>query len=341
MLYSISIIVPVYNGGTHFRKCLNSLEQCSPPPHEIIVVADGESDGSYRFALEKGHKVLTLERNSGPAVARNYGAEAASGEILLFIDADVTVEVDIIKKVRDTFAEDNSLSALIGSYDDKPGDPGFVSQYRNLLHHFTHQGSSIEASTFWGACGAITKEAFWSIDGFNSAYHTASIEDIELGYRLKNKGYSIKLVKNIQVTHLKQWGFINMLKTDVFLRAIPWSRLMIQRRNIINDLNVSHISKISTFCVLLLCAILLMFPIEGCFLPATILALFILFILLSINMPFYRFLVYTRGTFFMLRSLPLHWLYFLYSGLSFLAMFVYLFFSKSKNQSSGISGHAS
>jgi len=185
MQYSVSVVIPVYNGGEAFKSCIESLSRCNPAPEEVIVVADGPSDGAYRYAREQGYRTIILEtengRPHGPSYARNRGASGAKSNILLFIDADVQVEENIISLVKTVFQDDRNLDALLGSYNDTPKDPGIISQYRNLLHHYIHQISNETASTFWGACGAIKSETFHLCGGFNTEYQQPSIEDIELG----------------------------------------------------------------------------------------------------------------------------------------------------------------
>jgi len=70
-------------------------------------------------------------------------------------------------------------------------------------------------------------------------YTRPSIEDIELGYRLREAGGKIRLIPQLQCTHLKVWHFFNLIHTEIFCRAIPWSRLMLSRTEIIDDLNIS------------------------------------------------------------------------------------------------------
>lgn len=313
-LPSLSVIIPVYNGGKKFRKCIEALELCYPRPLEIIVVADSVSDGSWRSAQEKGHPVIILGNNQGPANARNEGAVIAQGEILLFIDADVLVEENIIEIVSNFFLKNNQHDAVIGSYDDAPFEQGLVSQYKNLLHHFTHQHSAESVSTFWGACGAVRTSVFLAQGGFSAQYKTASIEDIEFGYRLKESGCEIRLLKNLQVKHLKKWDFNSMIKTDIFKRAIPWSELLIARDVGKYDLNLSCSTRLSivlTFILVLSIVVCLSSPV---YLSVTV---SICCLLTIINRRFYLFLLRKRGIIFLLQSIPLHWLYFLYSGLSF------------------------
>ena len=136
---SISVIIPVHNGGESFHNCLLSIKASHNKPREVIVVADGDTDNSWQVAADWGAKVIRIEEKGGPAQARNLGASAAQGDILFFVDADVVIAPDTISQVRLAFTEDASLAALIGSYDDAPGANNFLSQYKNLFHHYTHQ----------------------------------------------------------------------------------------------------------------------------------------------------------------------------------------------------------
>lgn len=311
---TISVIIPVHNGGPYFRTCLSKLAQAVPKPIEIIVVADGESDGSWRLAKEFGAKVIRIPECGGPARARNLGAQAAKGDILFFVDADVAICPEAIGYAIGIFKKNPYLAAMIGSYDDAPGDPGFLSQYRNLLHHYVHQTGSEEASTFWGACGVIRREIFLQMGGFNEGYRQASIEDIELGYRLKQAGYKIRLCKALQVKHLKRWEAVGLLKADFFYRALPWTELIWRDRKLTNDLNLQVSSRVS---VILTYSILLA-VFGGVWNPGTLVLASLLAIpLTAINAPLYRFFRRKHGMIFALKTIPWHWLYYFYSGLAF------------------------
>ena len=311
---TVSVIIPVHNGGSYFRTCLSKLAQAVPRPIEIIVVADGESDGSWRLAKEFGAKVIRIPECGGPARARNLGAQAAKGDILFFVDADVAVCSEAVGYAKSVFKNNPYLAAAIGSYDDAPGDPGFLSQYRNLMHHYVHQTGNDEASTFWGACGLIRREIFLQMGGFNENYREPSIEDIELGYRLKQAGYKIRLCKTLQVKHLKRWEPMGMVKADFFYRALPWTELIWRDRQLNNDLNLQVSNRIS---VILTYAVLL-FVLGTCWSLNSLLVAGLLAIpLVVINAPLYRFFRRKHGILFALKTIPWHWLFYFYSGLAF------------------------
>jgi glycosyltransferase involved in cell wall biosynthesis len=238
----ISVIIPAFNAAEHVGECLRSLAESSVRPREVIVVDDGSTDASASIARSLGAVVLATGAQGGPAKARNLGARAAKGRILFFLDADVCVHPDTIERVAEAFHRDPTLDAVIGSYDDAPSSKDFLSQYKNLMHSFVHHTSSAEAGTFWSGCGAIRKETFLASGGFDESYTRPSIEDIELGYRLRSAGRKIVLDRDIQVKHLKRWTFWNLIRTDIFSRGIPWTELILRDRHMPNDLNL-HLSQ--------------------------------------------------------------------------------------------------
>ena len=316
---TFSIIVPVHNGGRLFRRCLLSLAALESPPAEVIVVADGETDGAWRMAEAIGAQLLKIPVTGGPARARNLGARAAKGDILFFVDADVTIPRNATRQIAESFQADPGLTAVFGSYDDEPSEPNFLSQYKNLLHHYVHQTANKEASTFWAACGAVRREIFLAMGGFDEGYRRPSIEDIELGYRLKRAGHRIRLLKGLQAKHLKRWNVESLLKADIFYRALPWTRLILNEGQFIDDLNLKISNRISVMLILLLC----LSVVGGLFVPGLlVLAVVVGTALLALNWHLYRFFYDKRGLGFGIKTIPWHWFYFFYSGLVFCFGFV-------------------
>lgn len=249
---TVSIVIPVHNGGEQLRTCLRQISLSSAKPAEIIVVDDNSTDESPNIAKEFGATVVPTAGRRGPAYARNIGARHATGDILFFLDADVAVHRDTIGRVREAFEGKPGVDALLGSYDNSPANADFLSQYRNLMHHFVHQSARQEAFTFWSGCGAIRRELFLEYSGFDESYGRPMIEDIELGYRLQRTGRRIVLDRDIQVTHLKRWTFWGLVKTDVFDRGIPWTELILRDHRMPNDLNLQVGQRISVALVFLM-----------------------------------------------------------------------------------------
>src|SRR5262249_6094254 len=158
--------------------------------------------------------------------------------ILLFLDGDVLAPLDVIGHVRALFRGDPALDALFGSYDDAPEEGDFLSQYKNLLHHYVHQNGRARAFTFWAGCGAVRRDVFLALGGFDEKYTRPSIEDIELGWRLNRAGHKVALCKDLQVKHLKRWRLSSLLQSDIMDRAIPWAQMIVRTGTMPDDLNL-------------------------------------------------------------------------------------------------------
>jgi geranylgeranyl pyrophosphate synthase/GT2 family glycosyltransferase len=337
----VSVVLSVHNGGQQLRDCLASLARNREHFAELLVVDDGSTDDAIDDALELGARVLRVASRRGPANGRNVGAMAASGDILLFLDADVCVHDDAIPRIRQRFAQDEDLGALFGSYDTDPAAPQLVSQFRNLLHCFVHQTSNQRASTFWSGCGAIRREIFLESKGFDVSYSVACIEDIELGSRLVREGIRIALDPLIQVRHLKRWTLWAMIDTDIRRRGICWTRLILLSHRMPNDLNLRHSSRVSValtglFCVLgvVLGGGALAGGMDGLLWRQTTILPLLLVSITALNLPFYRFLAARRGHRFAAAAVPLHLIYFFCCGTAFgLGLAIHCFSQLAKKNS--------
>jgi len=323
----ISVIIPVYNGEKFLPSCLQALVSGSYRDYELIVVDDCSTDRSVEISREKSAHVLNTSRQSGPGAARNLGAQHAQGEVLFFVDADVVVKHDTLERVAANFRDHPEIASVFGSYDDEPAEKNFISQYKNLFHRFVHQQARIEAETFWAGCGAIRRDVFLAVNGFDAErYPRPAIEDIELGYRMRSQGHRILLDKQLQAKHLKRWTLKSMLHADIFCRAVPWSMLIFESKGMVNDLNLQTTDRISA-ALLGLSLLLLPFAV---LIPQLLLLVVVLLGMIPIlNHKLYRFFYHHKGLAFAILSFPLHLLYYLYSAATFvLCWFSYSLFHK-------------
>jgi glycosyltransferase involved in cell wall biosynthesis len=317
----LSVIVAVRNGADVLPRCLAALARSEYPRDrwELIVVDDGSSDDSPLIAAEYADLVIRLPHKArGPAYARNRASEAARAPILVYVDADVCVHSDVLGRFDAFFTTFPWVSGVFGSYDARPSEPGLVSQFRNLLHHFVHQSNPGEAETFWTGCGALRREAFHDVEMFDEwHYSRPGIEDIDLGRRLRRAGHRIVLRPDIQCTHLKRWTFGGMLRTDFRSRGVPWMRALLQEQAVIefHALNLRYKERLCTAAALVAC-----FAALGGLVFRSSLWLAVFFglgaLVFLLNLRFYRFLWEVRGTLQMLASIPLHFLFYATAGVA-------------------------
>ena len=300
---------------------------------EVIVVDDCSTEASpAELAGRHGARTIRTARNNGPSAARNLAAKRAIGEILWFVDADVIVHKDGPERIRRALA-DQAVIAVFGSYDDAPPVPGFAAQYKNLAHHYYHQRARREASTFWAGCGAVRRAAFLDLNGFDAArYRRPSIEDIELAYRIRAAGGRILLDPNLHGTHLKAWTILEVIRVDLFSRAIPWARLMMGRHELTNDLNLSTGERLRAGVagIFFLSLLLLCFDASLWWAPA-----FATVAALIANKSFFAFMRARRGVPFAIQSLLFHQIYYVYSSMAFFFCLLEYCFNRAKSRRIG------
>ena len=317
----LSVIVPAHQGHSVLPLSLGALKTSTLPRSswELIVVNDASTDDTDELASELADTVVRLPgKPHGPAYARNRGFEVSRGEIIVFIDADVCVHPDTLGRIAAIFKAEEDVGAIFGSYDDRPADPGFFSQYRNLLHHYHHQINAGEAQTFWAGCGAIRANVFADAGMYDEwRFPRPQIEDIELGNRIHALGHRILLRPEIQCAHLKRWTLRGMLRTDLKDRGVPWARLLVAQGSTLQTkaLNLKTREKICTALVWLMLLSLLA---AGLFRTSILVAagLACLIPVLYLNRSLYGFFARIRGIGFALRVIPIHVLYYCMNGVA-------------------------
>jgi len=311
----LSVIVPVHDGGDHLDRCLQAIRGGTRQPDELIVVDDASVDDSAQIARRHGAAVITVVGGpKGPAHARNEGVARTTCDVVVFVDADVSVHADALARLDDRLLADPELDAVFGSYDDAPADPGLVSQYKNLQHHWVHQHGERVAHTFWAGCGAVRRSAFLAVGGYDEGFARPAIEDIEFGIRLSDAGRRIELDPAILCTHLKRWTLRSMLRADVVGRAMPWSRLIARRGHAPRDLNLAvtgRASGVLAWGALLGAVLAFVSPTAAC------LGLAALAGMIYLNRGFYHLLWRRGGWQLLLVGIALHWGYYLYAAAIF------------------------
>jgi glycosyltransferase involved in cell wall biosynthesis len=313
---SISVIMPAYNAACLLPRVLPPLIGLARAGEvdEVIVVDDRSTDDTAAVARGIGAKLVETPVNGGPGAARNLAAGIATGDVLWFVDSDVVAWPDGAGRIRAAFA-DPEVAAVFGSYDDAPEGRHWFSRYKNLLHRYHHQRARRDARTFWAGCGAVRAGVFRELGGFDvETYRVPSIEDIELGYRISGAGHRIVVDPQLQGKHLKVWTYRNAIATDIYRRALPWSRLMILREGLTDDLNTSVGERLRAGLAGLLLLSVLALPFVPAAWPATVVLLLLAF---AANLDFARMLARNGGLPFALASILFHQFYYVYSAAAY------------------------
>lgn len=311
----VSVIIPFHRNLGLLRRVLQPFAD-RPDTVELVLAVDGATEDWRPVAAEFGARSVELARRSGPAAARNRGAEIATGPILAFVDGDVIAAPDAIARME-AVLEDPALTAVFGAYDEVPPEPGFFSQYKNLSHGYVHSTTGSRARTFWAGLGAVRAAAFRAVGGFDERFDRPCVEDIELGYRLTDAGGTIAVDPSIRGTHLKRWTLWSSVRSDIVDRGIPWTQLLLRAGATAQaDLNLTQTLRLSVIVSYLLVCFALagaVWPVAWLGVPAGLAALS------ALNREYYAYFARVRGPWFAARVVLAHTLHHLCNGVSFVA----------------------
>lgn len=197
-----SVIIPAYNEECTIGTCLEAFEHQTIPRsfYEIIVVDDGSSDNTSERVKKYCHVQLFRQSNAGPAAARNQGALAARGEILLFTDADCEPASDWIEHMARPFT-DPEIAGAKGIYRTRQKE--LVARFVQLEYEEKYARMSCQKRIDFidTYSAAYRKDVFLENEGFDALFSTASVEDQELSFRLARKGYYLTFVPRAAVYH--------------------------------------------------------------------------------------------------------------------------------------------
>jgi GT2 family glycosyltransferase len=184
----VSIVVPAYNAEATIEAALRSLvAQQSPVQREIIVVDDGSTDRTAAIAAAVDGVRVMSQPNAGPAVARNNGVEAASGEFVLFIDSDCEASPDWLNTMLEPFA-DGRVAGVKGAYRTR--QTALAARFAQLEYEDKYDRMArrefIDFVDTYSA--AFRREVFSSSGGYSPEFPTACAEDVDLSYRMERAG---------------------------------------------------------------------------------------------------------------------------------------------------------
>jgi cellulose synthase/poly-beta-1,6-N-acetylglucosamine synthase-like glycosyltransferase len=194
-----SVIVPAYNAAATLQACLDALESQTIPRHayEVIVVDDGSTDATPDL-LQKAEVTALHQPHASQAAARNRGAEAARGEILLFTDADCEPEADWIERMLAPFQEPG-VAGVKGRYRTRQRSlvarfvqAEFEEKYARLARQDRIDFVDTHAAGY-------RRDLFLESGGFDVRFPVD--EDQELSFRLARAGHRLVFEPDAVVFH--------------------------------------------------------------------------------------------------------------------------------------------
>lgn len=198
-----SVIVPTFNSDSTIPECLRALlRQESAAIYEVIVADDGSSDATVLTASQFAGVRILRGTHSGPATARNSGARAARGEILLFTDSDCAPAENWLRAMLVPFSDDPTRTVGVkGVYRTRQTElmARFVQLEYEEKYLRMSRARSIDFVDTYSA--AYKRDAFLANGGFDESFPSASVEDQEFSFRLAEKGMKMVFASDAIVYH--------------------------------------------------------------------------------------------------------------------------------------------
>lgn len=215
----ISIIVPTFKEAKYINRTLNSIEKLNGNI-EVILVETISEETEILENVVKNHEGVQLYKikERGIAKAKNYGAQKAHGNILLFLDADVFVTKDVVKQVSRVFKDPSVIGATCNNYPVKPKFSELVFfKFYNALIRLVLSLPPIKFTHSRGEFIAVRKAHFERIGGFNE--RLVCMEDADLAHRLSMLGKFV-FIKDLVVYESMR----RIRKLGLFRTFILWSK---------------------------------------------------------------------------------------------------------------------
>jgi GT2 family glycosyltransferase len=209
----VSVIIPVHNEAKTLEDCLRSLEQQSRQHQdlEIIVVDDGSTDATPDLVRHFPQVRLLRQEQQGPAAARNNGARAARGEIILFTDGDCIPLENWLEEMLQPLQQLPDLVGVKGAYVTR--QKSLTARFVQLEYEDKYDRMAkfpfIDFIDTYSA--GYRRENFMAVGGFDQEFPVACAEDVELSFRLAGLGYKMVFNPMARVIHRhpeKLWVYL-------------------------------------------------------------------------------------------------------------------------------------
>jgi glycosyltransferase involved in cell wall biosynthesis len=192
---AFSVVVPTYNEAGDISMCLDAVFELDPPAEEVIVVDDASTDRTREIVSEYDVTLLVNDENRGVAATRNRGIEAASGDVVVLLNADVLLPTDFLGRVRPHY-EAGADFVVCNSQVENTDDP--AGCYVQAKKDYEVEGGQTYT---WSEGWSARREILLAEGGFDETFPSASGEDAALADDLAQR-YDWHSDWSIEVPHV-------------------------------------------------------------------------------------------------------------------------------------------
>ena len=292
----ISIIIPCFNSEQTLGVCLQSIFRSDNKNFQVIVVDDFSTDNTRAIVEQFPCRLICLPQHRGAGYARNVGAQAASGDILFFTDADCVLRENTLQILADTMTVVGKNVMVGGTYSRQSHDKNFFSRFQSLFIHYAETKHLDSPDYIATHALAMHASLFHQHEGFNNREFPI-LEDVEYSHRLRRRGVKLLMNPQLQVQHIFNFSFLRSMKNAV-RKTRYWTTYILNNKNLLTDSGTASTElKFTTLAFAVELMLLLIF-LTTAFLPAMLLFCALILTNLAVNYPFLKSIFRTQGTMF-------------------------------------------
>lgn len=227
----LSVVVPVRNAASTLSRTLSALSASDfqRDKWELIVVDDGSADDSVVTAGAFADAIIRLPANPsgrplGAPYCRNRGFEMSRGETVVFVDPDIEVSTDALRRIWEVLSASDDVGAISGFLSEPAPDAATIRKIAVLRLLHQHEASEEDADAFFLRFGAIRSSLLMQLELFNewqAAYPLA--EMVELAERIRQHGYRVVLLPEIKGNCLRRWTLSRLMADALRDAGTPWT----------------------------------------------------------------------------------------------------------------------
>lgn len=194
----VTVAIPCYNGSKYIGAVIESLLRQRHPANEVLVVDDGSTDESAKIIERYSVRLLQHDSNRGLASARNTAIGAATGDIIVFIDADAVADAGLLAVLLSGYSAPEIGG--VGGQGIEVSIRSPADRWRRKHASQSHGEKPRDVEFLWGLCMSFRVDVLREIDGFDPTFRT-NAEDMDVSLRLRKAGYRLRYLPDARVYH--------------------------------------------------------------------------------------------------------------------------------------------
>lgn len=208
----VTVAIPCYNGAQYVGSAIEAILHQTYPVDELLVIDDGSTDDSDEIINRYPVNLVQHRQNRGLAAARNTAVDAATGDVIVFVDVDAYADPELVALLLGGY--DHPSVAGVGGQGIEANIQSLADRWRRAHASQSHGPRRKNVEFLYGLCMSFRREALRHVGGFNPGLRT-NAEDVDIGLRLNAAGFRLLYEPGAKVYHQRTDDQTSIIRTMV------------------------------------------------------------------------------------------------------------------------------